>query len=125
MSNFHLLTRIIQLEPNAVNNLQYTRRETVELNPVPADVTEDVLEENISKALSLTGVNVKPNDLHACHRMKRSDRVIVKLKWHMQKNSVICKRKSLGNKSQELTNLKFSGRFFLKVIRSVYIASRT
>ena len=32
--NSHLLTRIIQLEHNAVTNSQYSRRETIELNPV-------------------------------------------------------------------------------------------
>ena len=112
--NSHLLIRIIiQLERNAVTNSQYSRRETIELNPVPADITEDVLEENICKALSLTGVNVVPNDLHACHRMKRTDRVIVKFKCRKQKNSVMYKRKNLGNKSQELNNLKFSGRLFV------------
>ena len=111
--NSHLLTRIIQLECNAVTNSQYSRRETIELNPVPADITEDVLEENICKALSLTGVNVVPNDLHACHRMKRTDRVIVKFKCRKQKNSVMYKRKNLGNKSQEHSNLKFSGRLFV------------
>ena len=66
-SNSHLLTRIIQLERNAVTDSQYSRRQTIELNRVPADITEDVLEENICKALSLTGVNVVPSDLHACH----------------------------------------------------------
>ena len=111
--NSHLLTKIIQLERNAVTNSQYSRRETIELNPMPADITEDVLEENICKALSLTGVNVVPNDLHACHRMKRTDRVIVKFKCRKQKNSVMYKRKNLGNKSQELSNLKFSGRLFV------------
>ena len=74
--NSHLLTRIIQLERNAVTNSQYSRRETIELNPVPAEIHEDVLEDSICKALSLTGV----------------------------------KRKNLCTKSQELTNLKFSGR---------------
>ena len=42
---------------------------------------QDVLEASVSKALSLTEVNIAPEDLHACHRMKRSDRVIVKFKW--------------------------------------------
>ena len=74
--NSHLLTRIIQLERNAVTNSQYSRRETIELNPVPAEIHQDVLEDSICKALSLTGVNVVPEDLQACHRMKRSDRVI-------------------------------------------------
>ena len=53
--NSHLLTRIIQLERNAVTNSQYSRRETIELNPVPGDTHEDVLEESICKVLSLTG----------------------------------------------------------------------
>ena len=112
--NSHLLTRIIQLECNAVTNSQYSRRETIELNPVPTDITEDVLEENICKALPLTGVNVIPNDLYACQQMKRSDRVIVKIKCHKLKNSVMYNCKNLGNKSQELFgNLKFSGRLFI------------
>ena len=111
--NSHLLRRIMQLEPNAVTNSQYSRRETIELNHVPTDITEDVLDENIFKDLSLTGVNVVPNDLHACHRMKRSGRVIVKFKCRKQKNYVMCKRKNLGNKSQELSYLKFSGRPFV------------
>ena len=73
---------------NVVTNFQYSRRETIELNPVPADITEDVLEENIYKALSLTGVNIVRNDLHTCHKMKRTDRVIVKFKCRKQKTSV-------------------------------------
>ena len=83
--NSHLMSRIIQLERNVVLDSQYSRRETIELNPVPADITEDTLEENVCKALSLTGVNAAPNDVHACHRMKRSDRVIVKFKCRKQK----------------------------------------
>ena len=75
---------------------------------MPADITEDVLEENICKALSLTRVNVVPNDLHACHQMKRSDRVIVKFKCCKKKNYIMHKCKNLGNKCQELSNLKFS-----------------
>ena len=111
--NSHLLTRIIQLERNAVTNSKYSRRETIELNPVPVDITEDVLEENLCKALSLTGVNVVPNDLHSYHRIKRSNKMIVKFKCRKQKNCVMYKRKNLGNKSQELSNLKFSGRLFV------------
>ena len=58
-------------------------------------------------------MNVVPNDLHACHRIKRSDRVIVKFQCCKQKNSIMYKRKNLGNKSQELCNLNFSGRLFV------------
>ena len=108
--NSHLLTRINQLERYTVTNFQYTRQETIELNPVPAEIHEDVLDDSICKPLSLTGVNVVPEDLQACHSMKRSDRVIVKIKCCKQKQSLMYKHKNLGTKSQELTNLKFSGR---------------
>ena len=79
-----------------MTNFLYSRRDTIELNSVPADINEDVLE-NISKALSLTGVNAVPNELHAFHQMKRSsDRVIVKFKCQKQKNYVIYECKNLG-----------------------------
>ena len=94
-------------------NSQYSRRETILLNPVPGDITEDDLEENICKVLPLLGLNVVPNDLHACNRMKRSDILLVKAKCRKQKNAFMYKSKNLSNKSQELTNLKFSGRLFV------------
>ena len=93
------------MERNVVANSQYSRREAIKLNAVSADIT-DVLEENICKTLSLTASNIIPNDLYACHRMERSDRVIVRFKCRKRKNYVVYKRKNLGNKFQELTNLK-------------------
>ena len=84
-----------------------------EVNPVPTEIQNDVLEASVYKALSLTGVNVAPEDLHAYHRMKRLDRVIIKFKCCKQKQSVMYKHKNLGTKSQELSNLKFMGRLFV------------
>ena len=106
-------SRIIQLECSAVVNSQYSRRETIEVNPVPTDIQDDVLEASLCKVLSLTGVTVAPEDLHACHRMKGSGRVIIKFKCHKQKQSVMYKCKNLGAKSQEILNLKFLGRLFV------------
>ena len=36
--NSHLLNKIIQLERNAVTNSQYNRIETIDVNPVPAEI---------------------------------------------------------------------------------------
>ena len=47
-----LSERIIQLERNAVNNTQYHRRESIEVNPAPASISDEELEDNICKALS-------------------------------------------------------------------------
>ena len=61
MFNSHLLTKVIQLERKAVTYSKYSRRETIELNRVPANIAEDILEENVCKASLLTGVNLNPN----------------------------------------------------------------
>ena len=63
-------------------------KETIEVNPVPVEI-HDVLEASVCKAYSLTGVNIAPEDLHVCHQMKRSDRIIIKL--------ICCKAKTVSN----------------------------
>ena len=58
-----LTERIAQLERNAVSNAQYHRRETLEINPVRSSIGDDVLENSVFRALSLTCHEVKPDDL--------------------------------------------------------------
>ena len=69
--NLLLSERIVQLERNAVNNAQYHRRESLEINPVPTSIDDDVLESSVSRALSLTGHEIKPDNLQACHHLKK------------------------------------------------------
>ena len=49
-----LLEHITQLERNNLSNTQYNRKETYEINLVPSDVADDVLEQSVCQALSLT-----------------------------------------------------------------------
>ena len=46
-----LLERITQLERNNLNKAQYNRRETLEINPVPSHIADDVLEQSVCQAL--------------------------------------------------------------------------
>ena len=69
--NRFLIERIVQLERNAVTNAQYHRRESVEVNSVPPSISDEELKLNICKALSLTGYEVKPDDLQSYHRLKK------------------------------------------------------
>ena len=62
-----LTERVIQLERNAVTIAQYYQQESVEVNPVPASISDKELKLNICKPLSLTGHEIKPDDLQACH----------------------------------------------------------
>ena len=108
-----LTERVVQLERNAVTNAQYHRRESVEVNPVPPSISDEELELNICQALSLTGHEVKPDDLQACHCLKKKESVIVKFKCRKLKRKVLVNRKNLRNKSEDLRHLKFSGKLFI------------
>ena len=68
--NILLHQRIIQLEQNAVNNTQYHSRKSLEVKLVPHDIGDNVLEETICRAVSLTGHEVTCDDLRTCHRLK-------------------------------------------------------
>ena len=108
-----LTERVVQLERNAVTNAQYHRQESVEVNPVPPSISDEELELNICQALSLTGHEVKPDDLQACHRLKKKESVIVKFKCRKLKQKVLINRENLRNKSEDLRQLKFSGKLFI------------
>ena len=108
-----LIERKTQLERSNQNNAQYTRRETLEINSVPSDITDDVLEQSVCYELSLTGILVEPDDLQGCHHMRKKDRVIIKSKCRKQKHRVLLNHKTLENKSLDLMQLKFSGKLFV------------
>ena len=76
---YRLLTeRAVQLERNAVTNAQYHQQESAEVNPVPPQSVMKSSQVNMCKALSLTGHEVKPDDLQACHCLKKKESVIIK-----------------------------------------------
>ena len=92
---------------------QYHGRETLEINPVPESLGNEILEENVCKALSLAGANVTPEQLRSCRRLKKRNRVIVKFKCRKQRQNVLFNRKNLKDKSSDLTQLRFSGKIFI------------
>ena len=67
---------------------------------------DEELKLNICKALSLSVHGVKPDNLQACHRLKKKELVIVKFKRSKLKRRVLVNRKNLRNKSEDLHQLK-------------------
>ena len=90
-----LLKRITNLERNALNNAQYVRRETIEINPIPHSIPTTDLENKICQVLSLTGTTVTSDNLQACHSMKNKEKVIVKFKDRKERNKVVFNWKEL------------------------------
>ena len=103
--NSQLLKQITSLECNALNNAQYVRKETIEINPIPQSLPNTALENKVCKALSLNGTTVTPDDLQASHRMKNKDKVIVKFKDRKQRSKVIFQ--SQGTKIKRRATTKF------------------
>ena len=78
-----------------------------------SDITDGVLEQSVCQALSLTEISVEPEELQACHHMRKKDCIIIKFKCRKQKHYVLLNCKTLQNKSLNLTELKFSGKLFV------------
>ena len=56
---------------------------------------------------------VYPNDLEACHRLKKKKNVIIKFKGRKLKYQVINNMKIMKNKFKELNELKFSNNLYI------------
>ena len=111
--NSLLPKRIIDLKQSSLDNAQYLRREMIEISPVPLEVSNNELERLVCKVLSLTGNEVYPDDLEACHCVKKKENVIIKFKSRKLKYKVINNRKIMKNKSKELNELKFSNKLYI------------
>ena len=83
------------IEEKQATNFQYHRRETLEVNPVTENLEDKILEENVYKALSLTGVNVTPEQLHLFHRLKIRNHIIIKFTCCKQRPNVLFDQKNL------------------------------
>ena len=110
-SNLH--NRVIELEKNALNTAQYVRMEIIEFSPVPGSISDQNLEEQVCKARSLTDIKVEGKDLHACCRMNRRDRLILKFKDRKLRYQVMANRKKLLEKKNELKELHFEESLYL------------
>ena len=85
----------------------------LEINPIPHSINNDDLEENVCEALSLSGTKVKLDDLDACRRMQKKNKLIVKFKNRKQGNDMIFKRKDLKSKGDDLLALQFGQSLFI------------
>ena len=65
----------------------------MEINSSPASISDEELELNICKVLSLNEHEVKLDDFQACHRVKKKETVIVKFKFRKYKCKVLVDRK--------------------------------
>lgn len=90
--------RVEMLEKNMVSNMQYNRRESIEIHSIPQAVEDKVLEEKCLTILEDIGVGkVKPHFVHACHRLKNKDKTIIRFVTRKTADSALHHRGKLRN----------------------------
>ena len=95
-----ILKKMIRVERNQLSTSQYLRRESLELNSIPLEISDQELEEKMCQALSLTGQAVSKSDLQDLHRLKSKQRLIVKFKDRKIRKEVYSRRRALKGKKR-------------------------
>ena len=96
--NQTLLDQLQRVERETASNAQYSRRETLEFHGIPSSFDDGRgLEANIVQLIKdfAPAANVSADDLHAVHRLKKKENVIVKFTNRKKSHAVITKRKAL------------------------------
>ena len=112
--NSLLHERVIELEKDSLNTSQYIRREMIQISPIPLAIGDDVLEQSICDALSLTGELVTPSDIESCNKLKDKSQAICEFKSRKKRYGVMSKRRELGFKVNELKELNFYEKLYLQ-----------
>ena len=93
-----LLTRLTTLERQCWANVQYSRRECLDIMGIPHEVSGEVLEEKVLKIFGKLGCDISPDRIEACHRVGRTtDTVLVKLSKRKDCQHVWSVKKDLEN----------------------------
>ena len=82
--------RMTKIEKNTYAAEQYSRRDSVEVVGIPESIADKDLEAKTIGLLKAIGVTTSPNEIQACHRLAKKDRVIVK--FVNRKTAISCLR---------------------------------
>ena len=76
---------------------QYSHRECIEIAGIPSSITNDLLEEHILLIFEKLDVVLEAMDIVACHRLGKTNRVIVKLLNRKDSQYILEKKYKLKN----------------------------
>ena len=76
---------------------QWSRCECIEIVGIPSSITNDLLEEHFLLVFEKLGVVLEVMDIGACHRLRKANRVIVKLLNRNDSQSILEKKHKLKN----------------------------
>ena len=120
--NDELQKQLISTERQCWANAQYSCRECIEVAGIPSSVSNDNLENKFLKIFDKLGVPITPNNIEACHRIKKdSDRKIVKFNKRKDCQHVMRVKKDLKNMTSTDIDLPVGTTIYLnESLRSYY-----
>lgn len=105
-----LNNRVVSLEREVLNRDQYARRRQLELWNLPETITNEKnneqLKTKVATILSITGTEVKADDIDVVHPMKKEGRIIMELNRRTLRHNILTSRKKLKEKQTELAEKK-------------------
>ena len=95
--NSVLSERLVSMECQCWANVQYSRRECLELAAVPRSVSDGNLQETVLKIFGKVGCPMEGNNIEACYRIskKKYERIIVKFSRRKDCQNVLNAKKEL------------------------------
>jgi hypothetical protein len=95
--------RLIAAERIGNSNAQYARNRQLELWNLPSKITDSKdLKSEAAKLVSLTGVDIKAEDIDVAHKIKKQGSIIVEFCSRTTRNRVVMARKELKNRKEHL-----------------------
>ena len=110
--NSKLVEQLVQTERQCWENVQYSRREYLELIGIPTSLKGDVLEEKVCGIFHEHGVEIGQRDIQACHRIK-NNRTIIKLSNRKDCLQVLRAKKRLKDLDGTTLNLRSDSKIFI------------
>jgi hypothetical protein len=99
--------RQVAAERTAYSNAQYARNRQLELWNLPSSIADaNDLKAEAAKTLSLTGVEIKAEDIDVTHKLKKQGTIIVEFRSRTKRNQVVMARKELKNQKDHLALVK-------------------
>ena len=99
-----ILNKCVELtERVSLNNSHYLRRRQLEIWNLPAATTDKPdIKTEAAKLLPCTSVEIKPDDIDVCHKLKTLGCIIIELHKRTDRYSVVCARKNVKSKKVKL-----------------------
>ena len=103
--------KVLEIQLNKSD--QYSRRECLEIVGIPDSISDCDLEDKSLEAFKGIGVSLSPEKVHACHRIGRKDRVIIKLVNRKDVHAILVSKKKLKESDKSKIGLKVNTKVFI------------